>query len=158
MDDWTDDHFFARPTHCVMDAHSELSPETLAVEVQDAGVLLEYADGREVFYHGAPERVASPHQTAPGKDVHLLVTDASARQGVMLYVNERRTADDILAETGVGRLFVTEGENRDVFPGVTIRGGSLRCEIAVDHAAVDGRVLVFEEDQFEERSTEIVPE
>ena len=34
--------------------HSDVPPATLAVELTDAGVLVEYLDGREVLYRGVP--------------------------------------------------------------------------------------------------------
>ena len=139
-----------------MEEHSEIPPDTLAVELAEEGIGVEYTDGRQVFYHGVPERVDSPHQTAPGKDVHVLVTDASGTQGVLLYVNERKTTDEILADTGVGRVLLAEDEATTLFPGVTVSGGRLRCTITVDHERLDGRAFVFEEDQFEELSFEIV--
>jgi hypothetical protein len=136
--------------------HSDVPPDTLAVDLVDGGVVVEYTDGREVFYRGVPERVEAPHQTAPGKVVHVLVTDASETQGVLVYVNERRTEDEILDASGVGRVMLGEDEMSTLFPGVTIHGGSLRCELTLERDLVDGRVFVFEEDQFEERSYEVV--
>jgi len=137
---------------------SEVPPDTLSVELTDGGIGVRYTDGRRVFYHGVPTAVESPHETAPGKEVHLLVTDSSGASGVLLYVNERATDDGILSDSGVGRVLVGAGERATVFPGVAVEGGDLRETIAVDHGAVDGRVFVFEEDQFEERSFELVPE
>jgi hypothetical protein len=140
-----------------MTTHSEVAPATLAVELTDAGVLVEYLDGREVLYRGVPTPVEGDYQTTPGKDVHVLVVDESGTSGVLVYLDERRTEDGILEESGVGRVLLDAGEETTLFPGVTARGGRLRNGIAVDHDAVDGRVFVFEEDQFEERSVELVP-
>jgi hypothetical protein len=139
-----------------MEAHSEVSPDTLTVELLEGGVRVEYLDGRSVLYRGVPEAVTGDHQTTPGKDVHLLVTDESEQSGILIYVDERTTEDEILEDTGVGRILLSEGEETTVFPGVTIKGGSLRQTIAIDHDAVDGRAFVFEEDHFEERSYELV--
>ena len=139
-----------------MEDHSEIPPDTLAVELAEEGIGVEYTDGRQVFYHGVPQRVESPHQTAPGKDVHVLVTDASETRGVLLYVNEEKTTDEILADTGVGRVLLGEGDETTLFPGVTVSGGSLRCTVSVDHERLQGRAFVFEEDQFEELSFEVV--
>jgi hypothetical protein len=138
--------------------HSEVAPDTLPVELTDDGVVVEYTDGRQVFYRGVPGAVESPHTTAPGKDVHVLVTDASETQGVLVYVNERTTEDEILEDSGVGRVLLGADEETTVFPGVTVRGGGLRVEVDVDFEAVDGRVFVFEEDEMGERSLEVVRE
>lgn len=140
-----------------MQEFSDIPPDTLSVSLVDGGILVEYLDGRDVFYHGEPRPVEPPHQPAPGKHVHVLVTDASETQGALLYVNEKTTTDEILEQTGVGRVLVAEDSDRMLFPGVSVSRGSLRFEIDVDHDAVDGRVFVFEEDQFEEFSYELVP-
>jgi hypothetical protein len=87
------------------------------------GVVLEYTDGRELFYHGVPECVETPHRTAPGKQVHVLVTDASKQRGV-LWVDERRTDNGILESSGVGRVMLGPKETATLFPGVTVHGGA----------------------------------
>jgi len=139
-----------------MDGRGEVSPDTLGIELVDEGVAVEYLDGRVVFYHGVPTPVESPHSTAPGKDVHVLVTDESGTRGVMTYVNERKTEAEILEDTGVGRVLLDESEETTLFPGVTVHATGLRAEISIDHDTLDGRVFVFEEDQFEERSFELI--
>lgn len=141
-----------------MDQHSEVAPDSISVRLTDGGVAVEYLDGREVFYRGVPTPVESPHQTAPGKDVHVLVTDETGTTGVLTYVDERKTESEILEDTGVGRVLLGHDDERVLFPGVTVSKGRVRVEIDVDHDAVDGRVFVFEEDQFEERSFELVAE
>jgi hypothetical protein len=138
-----------------MDSHSEVAPDTLSVRLVDGGIVVEYLDGREVFYHGVPQPVETPHLTAPGKEVHVLVTDDSETTGVMMYVDERTTEDGILSTTGVGRLLLDQNERRTVFPGVEVERGDLRYELSLDESTVDGRVFVFEEDQFEEHSYEL---
>jgi len=136
--------------------HSEVPPDTVGIDLVDGGVVVEYTDGREVFYRGVPERVESPHRTAPGKQVHVLVTDASEQRGVLVYVDERRTDDEILESSGVGRVMLGPEETATLFPGVTVHGGRLRSEVRLERDVLDGRVFVFEEDQFEEHSYEVV--
>jgi hypothetical protein len=143
-----------------MEGRSEVAPDTLPVELQEDGVLVEYTDGREVLYRGVPERVSGTLATPPGKDVHVLVTDASDTQGVLVYVNERKTEDGILEGTGVGRVLLDREERTTVFPGVAVAdvGNGLRVEVEVeDPAVVDGRVFVFAEDGMSEHSYEVVP-
>jgi len=137
-----------------MNTYEEVPPDTLAVDLVDEGVVVEYADGREVFYRGPPERVESPYETAPGKDVHVLVTDDTETSGVLVYVDEKRTDADILRDTGVGRVLLDPGEETTLFPGVAVEGGNLRATLRVD-SSVEGRVFVFEEDQFSERAVEV---
>ena len=142
--------------HSMCADFSDISPHTLAVSLVEGGIVVEYRDGREVFYHGVPEQVTTPHETAPGKDVHVLVTDETERQGVLLYVNERKTADEILEGSGVGRVLLGQGEQATLFPGVRVSGGGVRCTISLEPTLVDGRVFVFEEDQFQEFSYELI--
>ena len=123
-------------------------------------MLVEYTDGREVFYRGVPEKVVGTLATPPGKDVHVLVTDGSDTQGVLVYVNERKTEDGILEDTGVGRVLLDREERTTVFPGVAVEdvGNGLRVEVEVeDPEVVDGRVFVFAEDGMSEHSYEVVP-
>jgi hypothetical protein len=141
-----------------MEGRSEVAPDTLPIELTDDGVVVEYTDGREVFYRGVPEKVEGSLTTPPGKDVHVLVTDASETQGVLVYVNERRTEDEILRDTGVGRVLLSAEERTTVFPGVPVEdvGNGLRVTVEVEDT-VDGRVFVFAEDGMGEHSYEVVP-
>ncbi|RJT01496.1 DUF5796 family protein [Halococcus sp. IIIV-5B] len=141
-----------------MSQHSELSPDTLSVALTEAGIAVEYTDGREVFYHGVPAKVEGSHTTAPGKEVHVLVTDPTETEGVLVYVNDRTTADEIMEGTGVGRVFVDDGEETTLFPGVSVAAGSYRVTVDADPDVARGRVFVFEEDEMGERSVEVVGE
>ncbi|MFB6073406.1 MAG: DUF5796 family protein [Haloarculaceae archaeon] len=139
-----------------MSNRNDVPPATVGIELTEDGVAVEYTDGRQVFYHGVPERTEGCLTTPPGKEVHVLVTDASETQGVLVYVNDLKTADEILEDTGVGRVVLADGEEDELFPGVTVRGGQLRAEVAVDHETLDGRVFVFVEDEMSEHSYELV--
>jgi len=141
-----------------MTSHSEVAPDTLAVDLTEGGIEVEYADGRKVFYRGVPSREEGTVTPPPGKDVHVLVTDGSGRHGVLVYVDERTTEDEILEDTGVGRVLLGPGDETTVFPGVTVSRGDLRVEVEADVDAVDGRVFVFAEDEMGERSYELVAE
>jgi hypothetical protein len=137
---------------------SEVAPATLPVDLQDGGVAVEYLDGREVFYHGVPRPTDDRLRTQPGKDVHVLVTDPDGAEGVLMYVDDRKTADDILDDTGVGRLLVGREETVQVFPGVEAARDGQAHVIEADPEVVDGRVFVFVEDQFGETSYELLAE
>jgi hypothetical protein len=139
-----------------MSARNDVPPDTLGVELTEDGVAVEYLDGREVFYRGVPTKVEGSVRTAPGKDVHVLVTDATGTQGVLLYVNDRKTHDDILDETGVGRVIIENGSEDSLFPGVSASVEAHRVTVDIEPAAVDGRVFVFAEDELGERSYEVV--
>ncbi len=138
-----------------MGGTSEVAPDTLAIDLTEGGIEVEYTDGREVFYHGVPEpvdRVTTP----PGKDTHVLVTNADATHGVLTYVNERTTEDQILEDSGVGRVLLDRGEETSVFPGVTVQEADMRITVRADLDLVDGRVFVFAEDEMGESSWELV--
>jgi hypothetical protein len=91
--------------------------------------------------------------------VHLLVTDPTETEGVMMYINDRDTHDDILESTGVGRVLLDQEESEELFPGVAVRrAGVERFEIDADPEAARGRVFVFAEDEWGETSYELINE
>jgi len=147
-----------RPERSGMTEHARtnVAPATLAVELDEGGVAVEYLDGREAYYHGVPEPVAESVRTTPRRHVHVLVTDPDGTEGVMTYVNDRTTHDDVLESTGVGRLLFESNESEELFPGVTVEMDGLAAVVSADHDLVDGRVFVFEEDEMGERSFEVV--
>jgi len=142
-----------------MSIRSDVAPSTLPVELIEEGVQVEYLDGRTTLYRGAPEKAGETLTAAPGKEVHVLVTDPDGTEGVMMYVNDRKTHDDILESTGVGRIVLDGGEAEEVFPGVTVATpDGMRCRIQADLDVVRGRVFVFVEDDWGEQSYELVEE
>lgn len=139
-----------------MSVRSDVSPSTLPVEVTEEAVVVEYLDGRRVAYRDEPEPKAGRVKCQPGKHVHILVTDPSTAEGVMVYVNDRKTHDEILEATGVGRIVLDVDESAEVFPGVTARMDGHAVVVDADLAVAGGRVFVFEEDDLGERAFEIV--
>lgn len=139
-------------------AHSQVSPSTLPVSLHQEGIEVEYLDGRVAFYHGVPQKRSGTVRTGPGKEVHVLVTAPDDTEGVITYINDRNTDDDILRESGVGRVLLEDGEETDVFPGVTVRNESHRIQVTADPDVARGRVFVFAEDETAEFSYEIVNE
>jgi hypothetical protein len=137
---------------------SDIPPDTVAVALDEGGVSVEYTDGRTTFYHGVPERVEESIRTPPGKDVHVLVTDPSETEGVLTYVNDLKTHDDILQDSGVGRVILDSGEETELFPGVRVEMDGHAVVVTADHDAIDGRVFVFAEDPRSEHRYELVPE
>ncbi|MFC7072081.1 DUF5796 family protein [Halovenus rubra] len=138
-----------------MTSFSDVPPDTLSVRLTEGGIAVEYLDGREVFYHGVPEQATPPHGTKPGKDVHVLVTDDTETSGILVYVDERATESDILESSGVGRILLDNEERRSLFAGVEATRDNLTYKIDIDDAMIDGRVFVFEEDQFSEHAYEL---
>ena len=141
-----------------MSARSTVAPSTLPVELVDGGVVVQYLDGREAFYHGVPEPVEGSIKTPPGKEVHVLVTDLDGVEGVMTYVNDHDTHDDILESTGVGRVVLEATDDEELFPGVTVSTEGYSVLVEADLDVVDGRVFVFAEDGLSEHAYELVEE
>ncbi len=140
-----------------MSNRNAVPPGTVGVDLVEEGVVVEYADGRTTLYRGAPTIETGTLRTGPGKECHVLVTDPTETEGVMLYVNDRNTHDDILETTGVGRVLLDEGEQEELFPGVTARCiGGQRTEVEADPETARGRVFVFVEDDWGEESFELV--
>lgn len=142
-----------------MSARNDVAPSTLGVELLEHGVQVEYTDGRTTLYRGVPEKVEGTLTTGPGKQTHILVTDPTETEGVMVYVNDLKTHDDILESTGVGRVILEKGEEEEIFPGVTARRvGGMRTEVEADPEKARGRVFAFAEDDWSEKSYEFVAE
>lgn len=141
-----------------MTPRGDVPPSTLGVRLDEGGVYVNYLDGREVLYHGVPEKAERRLRTPPGKDVHVLVTDETETQGVLVYVDERKTGDDLLEDSGVGRVMLADGDREELFPGVVAERDGYYYHVDADPDLVDGRVFVFVEDQFGEASYEIVGE
>lgn len=139
-----------------MTHRSTVAPATLPVELREEGVLVEYLDGREVFYRGTPEKATGSVRTQPGTLVQVLVVDPSETEGVLTYVNDRDSHDEVLEDSGVGRIFVEPGEKEELFPGVRARADGYAIVVDVDPVLVDGRVFVFVENELVERSYELV--
>jgi hypothetical protein len=139
-----------------MSLRSDISPETLGVSLEPEGVEVEYTDGRQTLYRGVPEAV-STLTTKPGRDLHVLVTDPTESEGVLVYVNDLKTHDDILESTGVGRVILERDAEEELFPGVVVRRlDELRFEVEADPETARGRVFAFVEDDWGEDSYEFV--
>jgi hypothetical protein len=139
-----------------MTERSDIAPQTLRIGLEPEGVEVEYADGRSVFYHGVPEKREGSVVCPPGRDVHVLVTAPDGTEGVVMYVNDRSTHDEILESTGVGRVLLDREEETALFPGVEAANHGYRIEVTADPSIVEGRVFVFAEDQRGETSYELV--
>jgi hypothetical protein len=127
------------------------------VALLEEGVEVEYTDGRKTLYRGVPEKVPGSLTTKPGRDLHVLVTDPTESEGVLVYVNDRKTHDDVLESTGVGRVILGGDDEEELFPGVLVRRvGELRFEVEADPKTARGRVFAFVEDDWTEESYEFV--
>ncbi|AGB39074.1 DUF5796 family protein [Natronococcus occultus] len=139
-----------------MSQRSNVAPSTIGVDFVEGGVVVEYLDGRDVFYHGPPKPVEEAITSPPGKEVHVLVTDPDGVEGVMTYVNDRNTHAEILESTGVGRVILEGNDEEVLFPGVTVSTEGYSIRVEADPEVVDGRVFVFAEDEMSEHAYELV--
>ncbi|NHN40873.1 hypothetical protein G9C85_04390 [Halorubellus sp. JP-L1] len=139
-----------------MTFRGDVAPSTLGVELNEDGVVVEYLDGRNVFYHGPPEKAEGSVRAPPGKLTQVLVTDPTETEGVLVYVNDHDTHDDILEDTGVGRVLLEGDDEEELFPGVTVRSEAYATVVEADPEVARGRVFVFAEDEISEHAYEIV--
>jgi len=139
-----------------MSQRRDVSPGTLPIEIEEDRVVVEYLDGRQVWYDGPIEPVDGSVRCAPGKEVHVLVTETDRDRGVMIYVNDRNTDGDILESTGVGRVVLEPNEESELLPGVVAILDGHVVEIVAEPAVTGGRVFVFEEDELGERAFELL--
>lgn len=137
-------------------SRSDVPPTSIGVDLREEGVVVEYLDGRTTLYRGVPESVEGSITAGPGKETHVLVTDPTETEGVMTYVNDYKTDEAILEDSGVGRITVADGETDEVFPGVVVGRNGQRNEVVADPEIAGGRVFVFIEDGWSEGSFEIV--
>ena len=140
-----------------MPERGDVPPKTVGVDLRAEGVAVTYLDGRETLYRGVPEPVTETVTVQPGADVHVLVTDPTETEGVMIYVNDLKTEDEILEDTGVGRVVLRAGDSEELFPGVTVRRrDDERTILTADPTVARGRVFVFVEDDWTDRRYEFV--
>ncbi len=137
-------------------ARGDVPPTSIGVDLREEGVVVEYLDGRTTLYRGVPDAVEGVLTTGPGKETHVLVTDPTETEGVMTYVNDLKTDDEILRDSGVGRVVLDPDETTELFPGVVVTRSGQRNEIAADPGTAGGRVFVFVEDEWTEGSYELV--
>jgi hypothetical protein len=141
-----------------MEQRSRIAPQTLRVALLDHGVEVRYLDDRSVLYHGVPHRQHEQLVSPPGKETHVLITNETGQEGVMVYLNDRTTHDDIFRSTGVGRVILAPDEQTTIFPGVRVEGAAGdRVAITVDETVIAGRVFAFIEDDWGESSYEFLP-
>ncbi|GAB6878288.1 DUF5796 family protein [Halorubrum gandharaense] len=137
-------------------SRSDVPPTSIGIDLVEEGVVVEYLDGRTTLYRDPPEAVEGELTTGPGKETHVLVTDPTETEGVMTYINDVKTDDEILRDSGVGRVVLADGEREEVFPGVVVERRGNRNAIVADPEVAGGRVFVFVEDNWNEHGFEIV--
>ncbi len=139
-----------------MPKREPVTPASLSVDVTDEEVAVGYLDGHIVRYTAPTPPTEPPVRTQPRRLVSVLVVAPDGTEATLTYVNELNTDVEMLEDTGVGRVFVDPGERAGIAPGVTAEGDGHAVVIHADFTTVDGRVFVFEEDQFAETGYELV--
>lgn len=139
-----------------MVSRETVSPATLQLEVEEDGIVVHYLDGRHTVYSQTPEAETAPITMPPEFIVQILLVHPSQTEGVLVYVNDRDTADEILEESGVGRINLRPGEAASILPGIDVEMDGHTAVVDVDHEVVDGEVYVFAEGQLGSRAYHVV--
>lgn len=139
-----------------MEARSNVSPVPLTLHPGESQMTLEYLDGRRVEYEAPLETQSGSVSANVAYEIHVLVTDADETEGIMTYVNDYDTSDEILESTGVGRVLLDVDDREALYPGVTARRSADQITIDVEADAIDGSVYAFVENQLDERVYRLV--
>ena len=137
-----------------MGLRKEVHSAKLNAEITSKGIELTYLDGRTVIYSREPEKVEKHIKCQPGKDIHLIIIENNT--GKIMYIDELKTDHTILESTGVGKYLIPLKETIEVYAGVLARKEGHSIEIIADFDRVNGRIFVFQEDEFGERAHEII--
>lgn len=137
-----------------MASRSNISPATLPVEWTEAGIEVTYLDGRRVTYRAPPEATTEAVRAPASSQAHVLIADRDSGSGTVVYVNDHKTADEILQDSGVGRVLVAAGDVATVAPGVDAIGYREAVEIGLE-GPTDRDVYVFVENQLRERAYQL---
>ena len=132
----------------------EVHPVKLNAEISVDGINIRYLDGRTAKYESEPHKVEKCIRCQPGKDVHVVTIQEGV--GEVVYVDELKTDHKILESTGVGKYLVPSAELVEIFEGVTARKEGHSIEICANFELVNGRVFVFQEDEFGELAHELI--
>lgn len=139
-----------------MSTRETVAPATLSVDRREEGIAIRYLDGRETVYRQPPEPTTPPLTTRPGLLVQVLQVTDEFDSGILVYVNDRDSAAEILKDSGVGRINLQPGEAASLLPGIEVTMDGHQAVVDVDFAAVDGRVFVFEEGMLGSLAHELV--
>ena len=139
-----------------MSPRETVSPATLQIRRDEAGIAVRYLDDRETIYELDPEPTEPPVRTRPGMLVQVLQVNEDFESGVLVYVNDRDSDSEILEDTGVGRINLQPGESASLLPGIEAEMDGHNALIDADLEVVDGRVFVFEEGMLGAAAYELV--
>lgn len=128
-----------------MEHRSNVSPVPLTVERSTEAVSLQYLDDRVVTYRGPFEESQSELRANRSFEVHILVIDPDTGEGIMTYINDYDTSDEILESTGVGRVLIDDGQREVIYPGITATLEGETIHVSLDSSIDDVWVYAFVE-------------
>ena len=137
---------------------SAISPATLGVHQSEEGIEIEYLDGRRVRYRAPPTPQSGSIDAPRTSHVHVLVRQPDLDEGIIVYLNDHKTSDAILASTGVGRVLLEAEERVTLHPGVTVTASQEQLTVEIGPSAESEEVFVFVETQLDERAYRLAPE
>lgn len=135
-----------------MDGRSNVSPVPLPVHRNAGGIQVEYLDGRRVTYGAPREETDGPVEATVTFEVHVLVVDPEREEGIMVYLNDYDTDDEILETTGVGRVLLAPEAREVIYPGVAVRRVGDRVRVTTEEPLEAAAVYVFVENELGERA------
>lgn len=139
-----------------MSPRETVSPSTLQVRREESAIIVQYLDGRETVYELERDETEPPVRTQPGMLVQVLQVTDDFGSGLLIYVNDRDSAPEILEDTGVGRINLQPGESASLLPGIEVAMDGHSAVVDADLDAVDGHVFVFEEGMMGAAAYELV--
>lgn len=134
-----------------------VSPASLPVHAGDEGIEITYLDDRRVTYRATPESTQSPVRVQERSQVHVLIVGPDGDAGRLVSINDRKTSNNILERTGVGRVLLDDGGEATLAPGVDVHRSGEELIVHVSPVVGERRILVFVDTQRHEHAYEVAP-
>lgn len=135
-----------------MTYRTNVSPTFLPVRKQGSQIELTYLDGRVVTYSGPFNSSLDTIEANRSVEVHVLIVDHDFTEGMMVYINDYDTIDDILESSGVGRIILADESVESLYPGVQVSRDGERIRVNASDAPSDIWVYAFIESQLTENA------
>ena len=133
-----------------MTYRTNVSPTFLPVRKRDSQIELTYLDDRTVTYSGPFDTSLDTVEANRSVEVHVLIVDSEFKEGMMVYINDYDTVDDILESSGVGRIILPDGGVETLYPGVRVIRDGERIRVTAGEAPDDIWCFAFIESQLSE--------
>ena len=138
-----------------MTYRTNVSAVPLPVRRSDDTIEITYLDDRVVTYPGPFQDEGTSLTANRTVEIHVLIVDNEFSEGMMIYLNDYDTVDDILESTGVGRIILDDGATESLYPGVRGSRQGERITVEVDTNAETAGVYVFVESQLKQDAYEL---